>query len=771
MKIEIKPLKINKDPQNKVTSSNIFKKNQRKVSNVYKYDENGLFSRRIFGRVGHCDCGALTSPGYCEECDCRVVDPNNMPDFYIDLGIEVPKLFADFGPYREVKDVLEFGSFVYQYEDGSTTIFKDDENDATICTLDPSRIHIGLDGASLIYPDIKEWAEKYMTDFIVVPHTSQRPNIKLNNDKVQFSYINKTLVDILKNIERVKQYEFLFKGDADGIAYYLMSYYKEIYEDYKIGMNEVFNLFAGGKSSFINSNLKGHRVSGAIKGTVTNRFDIDEDVVLIGDTFIKTLYPFLYKKYQGDMEKINDHLVEHDEMVLMNRPPTICHLSIAGLKPRVASCYKLGTFNDGALGKGHQVDYDDESDTLGIRTIGMNPVITDGYAGDFDGDTYLVIALYSEEAKEEARKMAPSKNYMNYPNGTIRNVVPEDIVFANSGIMSVTGDEPRDEYMDKCYQMAANTFANEKLPFVTDVMNFALNNEKSPRLQRVFDFFGDEEEIKSMVSCPSAFMDSAASAKFIEKVISANITDITQSGLLYKQLQALGDSYRITIDDCGSHGAEIPLPIDEETFDYRVKDCLASFDENDKDAYVYYTSYEEFAKEAKGHQSVFVRTPNSCHKRHNGSCCKACAGKVPEGTQNLGAFATLMITEFATQAALSSMNKGKKENVNHLLAKSGAGITTEKQFDEWAEGILNALQGGSVERRFYEIALIGRMNVLDDGKVKVSSIRGPESDNYLGEFIFRPKEKTFKKMVKASSFFDDSLKAQIAMNQYKSGLI
>lgn len=445
MKIEISPLKIKKDPRNQVTSSATFLKNQRKCKEDYLYDDKGIFSRKIFGYIGTCECGNQTEPGYCELCGSRVVDANNMPDFFIDLGVVVPKLYADFKPIKNAEKLLTYKAFLVvedeneELRDSSTVKRRnklsyriiDSDNDEEVKTIkDMSKVKIGVDAARFLYPNkIDEWLDKYATDFISVPHTVYRANVRLDNGRVKFNEINTNLVELLQNIERIEQYLTIFENEEVD-NYFILSFYSEIYDHYIKCMKTVYRLFCGGKQSFLGSDMRAHRVTNAVKGTIVNRFDIDEDIVIIGDTFIQTLYPYIYKKFDGDMEKINDYFIDSNAVVLLNRPPTICMLSIMALKPRVASCYKFGTFGDGAVGKNKKSDYCEEVDTIGIRTIGISPIITDGLAGDFDGDCVLIISLFSDKAKEEAYTMLPSKCYMNYANGNVRNVIPEDIVYA-----------------------------------------------------------------------------------------------------------------------------------------------------------------------------------------------------------------------------------------------------------------------------------------------------------------------------------------------------
>ena len=324
----------------------------------------------------------------------------------------------------------------------------------------------------------------------------------------------------------------------------------------------------------------------------------------------------------------------------------------------------------------------------------------------------------------------------------------------------------RKEYIKEYKELGENVITKENLPFASDILEFVLNDKTDKRLQNIFDFFGDEEEIRNLTSRKSTSFNEEASKKFIASVIAANITDISDSGLLYKQLQASGDNYRIRGVDCGSKGREIKFPLNEEEFTYNVKNCNVIVGEKE---YKMFDTYEEFCKFAKGKDSIRVRTPMTCKSHKKRGCCPICAGDLPKDTQNIGAFSTLMITETATQAALSSMNKGRKANINKLLAESGKDVKTLKDYYEWAENLLQELQGDKVERRWYEMALLGRLHCNGD-EVKVVSLTAPTSKNYFGDFLFRSNERNYRRMISAGTFYDDSLKAQIAMNSYKKGI-
>lgn len=323
----------------------------------------------------------------------------------------------------------------------------------------------------------------------------------------------------------------------------------------------------------------------------------------------------------------------------------------------------------------------------------------------------------------------------------------------------------RKKYIKECNKLGEEVIYKEHLPFTSDIMSFASKEEVSDRLQHVFDVLDNADSLHNQITRNSLRFIEGESKEFIDTVISANITDIRLAGSLYKQLMATGDDLRIKGNNCGSNGREIALPIDEDTFYYEIRNSYVYFDDK-KDLQVFY-EYKDLQKACKGHDKVFVRTPMTCKHRDKRGVCKTCAGQVPENTQNIGAFSTLMVTEFATQSALSSMNKGTKENVNTLLVSKHDGVKTWDDFDKWADDILNKLMGRDVERRFYEIILIGRARSTGkDNKVEMSSLMTPKTNNYFGAFIYRPKESTYREILKQKSFEDTSLKFQIATNQY-----
>lgn len=458
MFISVSRTKIKKRKENQVTSHLIFEPHRRQSIDNLKLHEDGIFSKRIFGNFHRCECGEKSGEGFCEMCNTRVISPKNMPDFFIDLTINVPASFADYnhlldlGIEREdAEGIMKYERFVYQNDDGSISIHS--LNDALESDkFDQSRVLIGIDALKAI--DVPyEWIVENTVDSLNIPHPAYRPLIA-NNMTIPFiTGINMLYSNIIRKInDAIEMHDF-----TKGRPFYLMAEYRTIVTLYNQIIESLFDELQNVKYSILKSEIISHPISGAIRAVLTNRHDVHEDVLLIGDTLVETLWPYLYKKHDGNMAAINEELVEKNYLVLVNRPPTISHLSIIAMKPRIASIYPYGKTEDTDRCLLHNYNYairnenligvfeddtgelgdierfgqglEDGIDNCGLRVIGMNPISMDGLAADVDGDVLLVIALYSKEALKQAREILPSKCYQNYANGSIRNHIIEDFIF------------------------------------------------------------------------------------------------------------------------------------------------------------------------------------------------------------------------------------------------------------------------------------------------------------------------------------------------------
>lgn len=402
MNIEIKPIRIEDNEANKVTSDKIFVPRKIKDANGnYLFHPDGIFSERIFGKFNKCRCGKLTKPGYCDECGCRVINKRKVPNFYIEMEFDLPNTTTTFTDER-INMLLNYKAFLYE----NKVVEFDVEKDYT--DLDQDKILIGKD-AVLALGVTEEEYNNNVHNKISVPHTSYR-QITIHGDKYYLGDINLTYINIIKT-NNLYSYQKIHSSKSKLYELNLKNYVvTEINKLYDV----LFQILAKNHRNVVDNELKGQPETGVIRAVMTNNFSLDEDDLLIGSYFISTLYPYLYKKYSEsgeiDIDGINKELKKEKYLVLFNRQPTIGAKSIIAMHP--------------IFSKSDAEKY----------VIQANPIIYDGLAGDVDGDSLNVIALYTKESCEEAEKLLPSKNYIEGSNESIRNGLPEDFVYVKTRI-------------------------------------------------------------------------------------------------------------------------------------------------------------------------------------------------------------------------------------------------------------------------------------------------------------------------------------------------
>lgn len=393
MKITIVPIQIEDNDANKVTSEKVFKdRTIRDSKGNILFNEAGIFSPKIFGRFGHCLCGKLRKPGYCEECGYRVLNKKKMPIFYTEFSFDLPNLYIEAD--QVVVDLLNYRGFLYNGE------YVEFDLKNKLSGYDEDKILYGKEAVlSLGYSE--EWYNQNVHNKVAIPHTSYRNIIitadnyilgDLNDIYVDLIKINKKYSDLLKENKLGKVSEINLKNKA-------CSNLNDLYDEF-------YRLLAKANRSIIDTELKGQPQTGMIRAVLTNNFGLDEDTIVLGSYFAPTLYPYLCEKCsvngELDIAKLNKILAQKKYYVLFNRQPTIGAKSIMAMKP---------------------VFSDKNTEQFVIQA---NPIVYDGLAADVDGDALNVIALYTKKACKEAERFLPSVNYIEGSNGSIRNgILPE----------------------------------------------------------------------------------------------------------------------------------------------------------------------------------------------------------------------------------------------------------------------------------------------------------------------------------------------------------
>ena len=163
----------------------------------------------------------------------------------------------------------------------------------------------------------------------------------------------------------------------------------------------------------------------------------------------------------------------------------------------------------------------------------------------------------------------------------------------------------RDQYIQVYNALGDKMFSECIIPTVADFANIE-EEESYKKLTDITKFTGNTEDILNSINRREANYTEEESIKFMKSVISANITDITESGYFYKKLISSCDNMKITETDCKSGGEKVELPVDEDTYNYKLKFRYI------KELEDYTESYSEFKKLTKDLTKIHVRTFLTC---------------------------------------------------------------------------------------------------------------------------------------------------------------
>ena len=761
MNIKINKYEAENNFYNEITSDRVFKLRRLKDKDGnWRFDDEGIFSEKIFGRIGSCKCGELKTAGkWCEKCNVRVIDKNKMPDYYVSLGISVPHIVANFNHFdvnaKMVEKLMKYQSFYYE---GNVIDFDLDE--LVLDEYDPEKIKYGFEAVKELDPDnaTEEWLKENTIMNISIPHPIYRPIIqKGEGTKYVLSKINKTILSLISKKNQIASLEKFSNDPFSKIAVN-----KSLYEKYEDFVKELFDVMSQGKKSVYKQEMLARSISGAFWAVVTNDFSLDEDIILIGKEFANTLYPELYSRFKGDIKSINMEIKKRNYRVLVNRPPTIGEMSIIAMKPVIS---------------------EDDKYRFIVRT---NPIIYDGLSADTDGDRFFIIALYSDAANRNADKILPSVNYIDGSTGKIRNKIPDEFVYVMNRLLEEEKDGEkvrsiingrdleelnRKEYIELYKEIGKNMWDYCTTPTVGEIAEI-LEGGKSDLFDNVTNFFGKRKSIIKRLNRTDDNYSDQDSQNFMADTISSNSTDISNSGVCYDMLMASTDDIRIVMEDCGSKGKTFNVSeIDKETYNHRIRfSYVEELNDYAKDL------YPKFIEKISKYDTINVRTPLTCNEIENRKLCKRCAGVIKKSLNrhetpiNFGIFSTLMITEKATQASLDSMNKGRSENISRILRrKAPAKIFTWEEILEHIDNTIKEIGREVGQARFYEIALysVFYKNKLTN-KYFAASLSGSfyNQGDFLGSFIYKPSEKNFKKMLRAKEFEASSIKSQLFFDKY-----
>lgn len=185
------------------------------------------------------------------------------------------------------------------------------------------------------------------------------------------------------------------------------------------------------KSGYFQSRLFSKRQELSSTAVIQNGPDLNLDEAAIPEEALWNLYrPFLIKKLQENgynIKEAKEMIKNKDPMarkmleeeiesrpVLLNRSPSLHKFSVMAFKPKITQ----------------------------DQVIRLNPNVVAGFNADYDGDTMAIHVPVTEEARQEALRMTPSKNLFRPGSKTLMNTLRLEY---NGGIYNLTAPPEKEQ--------------------------------------------------------------------------------------------------------------------------------------------------------------------------------------------------------------------------------------------------------------------------------------------------------------------------------------
>ncbi|MDI3478212.1 MAG: DNA-directed polymerase subunit beta, partial [Thermoanaerobacterium sp.] len=187
------------------------------------------------------------------------------------------------------------------------------------------------------------------------------------------------------------------------------------------------------KTGYFQSRLFSKRQELSSTAVIQNGPDLNLDEAAIPEEALWNLYrPFLIKKLQENgynIKEAKEMIKNRDPMarkmleeeiesrpVLLNRSPSLHKFSIMAFKPKLTQ----------------------------DQVIRLNPNVVAGFNADYDGDQMAIHVPVTEEARQEALRMTPSKNLFRPGSKTLMNTLRLEY---NGGIYNLTAPPENDNVL------------------------------------------------------------------------------------------------------------------------------------------------------------------------------------------------------------------------------------------------------------------------------------------------------------------------------------
>lgn len=426
----------------------------------YRGVEGGLYSSKIFGQYYRCFCNRRTTPGLCDHCKTRVLDPNDtlnlfghynlcisviyeisLGQFIDDLrkvlpvlgnmfsGTSVDKKYVSIWNRKIVPVKVEANEEIVSYRD----YVRDESGEVYRLQLDmydkadtkDSYGYYGVNGLNSLFTNYTtmdgnsfENLKQYIHNLIVIAPIYMRKPCKYNGT-LQIPPMSSNYAMMIEIDKRTKS----ILETSDDLADMLMVSYVE-----NKMVNEVlktYSIIASSKESLVRyvgtSRLakSGRAVAvgrgeikidemlipvsmayEAIKGDIINKIEeIDQERMATDPTYTPRDAFFLYENPTPEVMEIFKAIINGDPKY--NETGTVVVMN------RAPSLHKL------SMQAFHAKLWEDKT----IAAIGVNQNVVEGFNLDFDGDQIAIYFLTKEPTKSRIfNKMSPKNNWYYFKN-------------------------------------------------------------------------------------------------------------------------------------------------------------------------------------------------------------------------------------------------------------------------------------------------------------------------------------------------------------------
>lgn len=721
-------------------------------------DMDGLYSPRIFGRFGVCQCGITTKINkVCTNCGYRVISSRTKSQFayqtickVVRFGAEISMVFS-ISEQRSIqfsKHILDIASYQMAILISSTGLEVLPVQEAIDKSEEDSQLLFGNDALrEILSPEeFEKWElseDKVMTDSVLISHPVTRPYTITGAGKIILPNSTDALTRLIaRDIRARKDIEFMAEIQDELIT--VLSY-MAINQALQTYYDAVYEVFASTPKSVRKSHVIAANSSSIGRYVLVNNPHLDPTEIAVPMSFVRANYRL---PEEMTYEEINE-MLSH-ETVLLNRPPTVSNLSMMTLTP--------------------QLGYD--------CVVGINPAIAPGFNADFDGDQVIILPIRNSSPKKmdywnQRRELVTG----GWKNGLLKRQVEfimGDVDFQRE--INLPAEVTTTEDLNNWFNELEDEVHLETLRMI----NLNLHRAAGISLN---DFHIEDKKVvsDSPLLKPgqdqalfNAEFDQAMVTDFRNGVITSKV-GITESGYFYKKAVAAGEYFRFAPKNCNAEPQKFLIK-DHTEFKQRIQSHYGP------DGAIEWTGpgeYEAFTVLGCEYTMEISDEPAERNHPKVRTVCKKCFGFVDsEGISSspyIGVNTGIILSEIISQETLNAINTGEGDmSVLKILENKFVG--TRQEVIDFIESSYQQFIASTgileFEDRWIQVQFLSTTHQVHYKRKKLehplfevmSKISSMKMSDPLTHWIQSPQLNLFTQMI-GQEFESSSLKSWVMLNK------